>query len=136
MVPKDWLLPPTPPQEKERADLVLLVQVAVFRCGGFVVGYRSSHAVADGAGAAQFMAAVGELERGAATVSVQPQWSREAMPDPSSSASVIVTGFPDPATGAGRRLEYLAIDVSADHIDRLKIQCDTAGGGGARCSAF
>ena len=39
MVPKDRLLPPTPPQEKER-DLVLLVQVTVFSCGGFVVGYR------------------------------------------------------------------------------------------------
>uniref|UniRef100_J3KWZ4 Uncharacterized protein n=1 Tax=Oryza brachyantha TaxID=4533 RepID=J3KWZ4_ORYBR len=56
MVSKDELLPPTPAGEDER-ELVLLVQVTTFACGGFVVGFRFSHAVADGPGAAQFMAA-------------------------------------------------------------------------------
>ena len=51
MIPKDELLPPTPAGEDERA-LVLLVQVTAFACGGFVVGFRFSHAVADGPGAA------------------------------------------------------------------------------------
>ncbi|OEL17552.1 Omega-hydroxypalmitate O-feruloyl transferase [Dichanthelium oligosanthes] len=133
-VPKDRLLPPTPPHENER-ELVLLVQVTAFACGGFVVGYRSCHAVADGTGAAQFMTAVGELARGAESISVEPQWSREVIPDPSAS---VVGGLPDPSCGGSKPLEYLAIDISADQIDRLKNQYTTAYAsvGGARCSAF
>ncbi|GJN05621.1 hypothetical protein PR202_ga23268 [Eleusine coracana subsp. coracana] len=78
MVPKDALLPPTSSDEDERA-LVLLVQVTSFACGGFVVGFRFSHAVADGPGAAQFMNAVGDLARGGNDgVSVAPQWGRDA----------------------------------------------------------
>ncbi|EEE53984.1 hypothetical protein OsJ_00608 [Oryza sativa Japonica Group] len=104
MVPKDELLPPTPAGEEER-ELVLLVQVTAFACGGFVVGFRFSHAVADGPGAAQFMAAVGELARGAAD-----------------------------------RLEYLAVDISADYINHFKNQYNAeahaAAAGVARCSAF
>ncbi|VAH73803.1 unnamed protein product [Triticum turgidum subsp. durum] len=64
MIAKDELLPPTPAQEQDERKLVLLVQVTTFACGGFVVGFRFSHAVSDGPGAAQFMAAVGELARG------------------------------------------------------------------------
>jgi hypothetical protein len=138
MIAKDELLPPTPGQEDERA-LVLLVQVTTFACGGFVVGFRFSHAVADGPGAAQFMAAVGELARGGAeggasvAVTVEPQWGREAIPDP---AAAVVGSLPDPA--GAKRLEYLAMDISADYIDHFKAQYNAAhaGGGGARCSAF
>ncbi|CAN6227315.1 unnamed protein product [Urochloa humidicola] len=134
MIPKEKLLPPTPPGEDER-QLILLVQVTAFACGGFVVGYCSSHAVADGGGAAQFMAAVGELARGAGSLSVSPQWSRDLMPEPTSAS--IVTNLPDPS--GARRLEYLAVDVSADQINRFKSQYDTAvfaGAAGTRCSAF
>jgi hypothetical protein len=48
------------------------VQVTAFECGGFVVGFWFSHAVADGLGAAKFMGAVGELARGVDRVSVAP----------------------------------------------------------------
>ncbi|CAN6270923.1 unnamed protein product [Urochloa humidicola] len=135
MVPKEKLLLPTPPGEDE-CKLILLVQVTAFACGGFVVGYRSSHAIADGAGAAQFMAAVGELARGAGSLSVPPQWSRGLMPEPSSTTTVTSLPNPDPS-GATRRLEYLAVDVSAEQIARLKSQYDTAAfASSGRCSTF
>jgi hypothetical protein len=144
MVPKDELLPPTPAGdgEDERA-LVLLVQVTAFACGGFVVGFRFSHAVADGPGAAQFMTAVGELARAAgqglalAVPSVEPQWGRDAVPDP---AAALVGRLPAPGPGSQRRrLEYLAIDISADYVAHYKAQYSAAahgGGGAAWCSAF
>ncbi|TVU21512.1 hypothetical protein EJB05_31152, partial [Eragrostis curvula] len=140
MVPKDDLLPPTPQEDKEDARrLVLLVQVTAFACGGFVVGFRFSHAVADGPGAAQFMNAVGELARRgggedatAAPLSVAPQWGRDAIPDP---AGAVVGALPTP--DGAKRLEYLAIDISADYIDHFKNQYNSAhGGAGGWCSAF
>ncbi|XP_062194591.1 acyl transferase 7-like [Phragmites australis] len=131
MIPKDELLPPTPAQEDER-ELVLLVQVTSFACGGFVVGFRFSHAVADGPGAAQFMNAIGELARGTESVSVVPQWGREAIPDPS---CALIGSLPEPA--GAKRLEYLAIDISADYIDHFKSQYNAAHAGvGGWCSAF
>ncbi|KAL6897876.1 hypothetical protein ACP4OV_006835 [Aristida adscensionis] len=129
-IPKDLLLPHPLPSDDHDDNLVLLVQVTTFACGGFVVGFRFSHAVADGPGAAQFMAAVGELARGADAVSVKPSWGRDAIPDP---AGAVVGGLPDPA--GARRLEYLAVDISADYIDHFKSRFAAATGGG-RCSAF
>ncbi|KAK3140573.1 hypothetical protein QOZ80_5AG0402790 [Eleusine coracana subsp. coracana] len=132
-IPKDELLPhPMPrPAPEDEAKLILLVQVTSFGCGGFVVGFRFSHAVADGPGAAQFMNAVGELARdGSARISVPPVWARDAIPDP---ASAVVGSLPDPA--GAKRLEYLAVDISADYIDHLKSRFAAATGGG-RCSAF
>ena len=58
------------------------MQVTQFACGGFVVGFRFSHAVADGLGAAKFMGAVGELARGADQISPSSTWGRNAIPDP------------------------------------------------------
>jgi hypothetical protein len=136
MIPKDELLPPTPAagEDDERA-LVLLVQVTAFSCGGFVVGFRFSHAVADGPGAAQFMNAIGELARGAdaAAPSVEPQWGRDAIPDP---AGAMVGGLPTP--DGAKRLEYLAMDISADYINHFKAQYSAGGDGGSGgwCSAF
>jgi hypothetical protein len=51
------------------------VQVTTFACGGFVVGFRFSHAVVDGLGAAKFVGAVGELARGADQISSPATWS-------------------------------------------------------------
>ncbi|WVZ72547.1 hypothetical protein U9M48_020987 [Paspalum notatum var. saurae] len=131
MVPKDELLPPTPDGEEDARALVLLVQVTAFACGGFVVGFRFSHAVSDGPGAAQFMTAVGELARGAVTLSVEPQWGREAIPDP---AGALVGGLPSPDCGGAKRLGYLSVDISADYIAHFKARYSAAHGGW--CSAF
>ncbi|KAJ1269883.1 hypothetical protein BS78_06G012300 [Paspalum vaginatum] len=54
------------------ADPLLLVQVTVFSCGGFVVGVTWNHLLADGTGIGQFLGAVGELARGVSPPSVAP----------------------------------------------------------------
>ncbi|TVU04782.1 hypothetical protein EJB05_47916, partial [Eragrostis curvula] len=58
---------------------LLSVQVTEFFCGGLVVGVTWSHAVADGVGIAQFLAAVGELARGSPSPSVVPARWDEAV---------------------------------------------------------
>lgn len=54
------------------SDPLVLMQVTVFSCGGFVLGVTWNHAVADGVGMGQFMQAVGELSRGLPSPSVVP----------------------------------------------------------------
>ncbi|KAF8772283.1 hypothetical protein HU200_005927 [Digitaria exilis] len=90
----------------------------------------SSHAVADGLGAAKFMGAVGDLARGADQISPPPTWGRDAIPDPAGAHVGIL-----PELDGAKRLEYLAIDISANYIDHFKSQFAAASGGG-RCSAF
>ncbi|XP_051220943.1 acyl transferase 15-like [Lolium perenne] len=51
---------------------LLLLQVTVFSCGGFVVGVTWDQAIADGAGMSQFLQAVGELARGMSSPTVVP----------------------------------------------------------------
>jgi hypothetical protein len=53
-------------------DPLLLMQVTVFSCGGFVLAFTFNHSVADGVGIGQFMQAVAELSRGLPTPSVVP----------------------------------------------------------------
>nr|CAB3470768.1 unnamed protein product [Digitaria exilis] len=131
MVPKDELLPhPTYPASDPLPEdsLILLVQVTQFACGGFVVGFRFCHAVADGPGAAQFMTAIGDLARGHAAPLVAPTWAREAIPSPPGAA---VGPLPVPTE---LRLQYLAMDISTDYIDHFKARfLDQTG---HRCSAF
>ncbi|XP_072960257.1 acyl transferase 7-like [Typha angustifolia] len=131
MVSKDELLPHPNKPTLEASDedaMILLVQVTEFSCGGFVVGFRFSHAVADGPGAAQFMNAVGEIARGRTQPTVEPAWFRDAIPDP-----------PKAPTGPLPRqsdvqLEYLAMDISTDYINHFKNQFHEQTG--QRCSAF
>ncbi|OEL31872.1 hypothetical protein BAE44_0007108 [Dichanthelium oligosanthes] len=102
------------------------------RAVGSSWGFRFSHAVADGPGAAQFLNAVGKLARAAEAVSVEPQWGRNAIPDP---AGNLVGSLPRP--DGAKRLEYLAIDISADYVNHFKSQYSAAhAGNGAWCSAF
>ncbi|KAL6652805.1 hypothetical protein ACP70R_011730 [Stipagrostis hirtigluma subsp. patula] len=56
------------------------MQVTEFSCGGFVVGVTWNHAVADGAGMAQFLQAVGELARGLPAPAVVPVRTDESLP--------------------------------------------------------
>jgi hypothetical protein len=104
------------------------MQVTQFACGGFVVGFRFSHAVADGPGAAQFMTAVGEIARGRAAPALAPAWGRDAIPCPPSAA---VGPLPVPTE---LRLQYLAMDISTDYIDHFKARFLEQTG--HRCSAF
>ncbi|EEE62535.1 hypothetical protein OsJ_17333 [Oryza sativa Japonica Group] len=132
-ISKDELLPqPRPrPTRDEEDKLILLVQVTTFASGGFVVGFRFSQAVADGPGAAQFMGAVGELaprrraHHGGPVVGAR----RGARPGPGPWSA------PSRRPAGASRLEYLAIDISADYINHFKSQF-AAATGGARCSAF
>jgi hypothetical protein len=110
----------------------MCMQVTTFGCGGFVVGFRFSHAVADGLGAAKFMIAVGELARGADKVSVAPIWCRDAVPVPTGGGAIVGSL---PSRAGAKHLEHLVIDISANYIDHFKSQFAAATGGG-RCSAF
>ncbi|KAL5225471.1 hypothetical protein ABZP36_012110 [Zizania latifolia] len=68
-----------------RTDPLLLMQVTMFSCGGFIVGVTWNHGFADGFGMAQFLQAVGELARQLPTPSVVPvRWDESAQVMPPS----------------------------------------------------
>ncbi|KAF7005502.1 hypothetical protein CFC21_020619 [Triticum aestivum] len=66
------LAPRYPAEYCRSDDAMLLMQVTEFACGGFVVGVTWNHVMADAAGMAQFLQAVGELARGMPAPSVVP----------------------------------------------------------------
>ncbi|KAF8737090.1 hypothetical protein HU200_014205 [Digitaria exilis] len=102
--------------------------VTTFTCGGFVVGLRTNHAVADGTGVAQFLNAVGDLARGLPEPRVKPVWARDRFPDP----DIKPGPLPELPVLA---LEYIAFDFPATYIDKLKSQY-AAFTGGNICSGF
>lgn len=103
-------------------------QVTTFTCGGFVVGLRTNHAVADGTGAAQFLNAVGDLARGLPEPRVKPIWGRDRFPDP----DIKPGPLPELPVLA---LEYIAFDFPTAYLDKLKSQY-AASTGGKICSGF
>ncbi|CAN6323567.1 unnamed protein product [Urochloa humidicola] len=58
---------------------LLLFQVTRLACGGFILGVRLHHTMADAQGLVQFLGAVAELARGAPAPSVRPVWCRELL---------------------------------------------------------
>ncbi|TVU32127.1 hypothetical protein EJB05_23846, partial [Eragrostis curvula] len=58
---------------------LLLFQVTRLACGGFILGVRLHHTMADAQGLVQFLGAVAELARGAASPSVRPVWGRSLL---------------------------------------------------------
>ncbi|XP_074288137.1 benzyl alcohol O-benzoyltransferase-like [Silene latifolia] len=84
---EEQLYPPVPCMEEllhnyPGSDAILnsplvLLQVTRLKCGGFILAHRTIHVMADGTGLTQFLSAVGELARGAQSVSVNPIWKRE-----------------------------------------------------------
>ncbi|CAI9784693.1 unnamed protein product [Fraxinus pennsylvanica] len=83
----DNILPPWPFMEEFLHDVsgsggiigcpLLLFQVTRFICGGFALGIRYNHTMADAYGMMQFLNAISELEKGASTPSILPVWQRE-----------------------------------------------------------
>ncbi|KAG8095600.1 hypothetical protein GUJ93_ZPchr0012g21822 [Zizania palustris] len=72
-------------QGVSRTDPLLLMQVTMFSCGGFIVGVTWNHALADGFGMAEFLQAVGELARQLPKPSVVPvRWDESAQVMPPS----------------------------------------------------
>ncbi|KAJ4839756.1 hypothetical protein Tsubulata_044926, partial [Turnera subulata] len=58
---------------------LLLIQVTRLRCGGFIFALRLNHTMSDAPGLVQFMAAVGEMARGAREPSVPAVWERHVL---------------------------------------------------------
>ncbi|XP_011009229.1 PREDICTED: benzyl alcohol O-benzoyltransferase-like [Populus euphratica] len=85
----DPLQPPFPCLEELLFDVpgssgvlncpLLLIQVSRLKCGGFLFALRLNHTMSDGPGLEQFMAAVGEMARGANAPSVPPVWERHVL---------------------------------------------------------
>ncbi|CAN6194601.1 unnamed protein product [Urochloa humidicola] len=130
LLAKEQLVPCPPPDlwPVEPHNTLAMIQVTTFTCGGFVVGLRTNHAVADGTGAAQFLNAVGDLARGLPEPRVKPVWARDRFPDP----DIRPGPLPELPVLA---LEYIAFDFPADYLGKLKSQY-AASTGGKICSAF
>ncbi|XP_020577420.1 benzyl alcohol O-benzoyltransferase [Phalaenopsis equestris] len=58
---------------------LLLIQVTLLSCGGFILALRLNHTMSDAPGLVQLMTAVGELARGSSSPSVIPVWRRELL---------------------------------------------------------
>ncbi|CAD5192356.1 unnamed protein product [Musa acuminata subsp. malaccensis] len=124
---KEELLPFAPLQVNVE-DLIFMMQVTTFSCGGFAVGIRFSHTVFDGLGAAQFLKAVAEIARGHARLVVEPVWCREVIPSPPKQSRG------HPPSLAFFRFETAVFDVSLDHINAVKNQFSRERG--HKCSTF
>ncbi|CAA2978636.1 methanol O-anthraniloyltransferase [Olea europaea subsp. europaea] len=83
----DNVLPPCPFMEEFLHDVpgsegiigcpLLLIQVTRFICGGFAMGIRFNHTMADAYGMIQLLTAFTEFVKGASTPSILPVWQRE-----------------------------------------------------------
>ncbi|KAH0467195.1 hypothetical protein IEQ34_004433 [Dendrobium chrysotoxum] len=78
----DRLAPDANPDEALARPLAL--QITRFACGGFALGMCVHHALCDGAGASQFLAAIGRLARGSDQPGVDPVWDRSILLGPRS----------------------------------------------------
>ncbi|KAK9928271.1 hypothetical protein M0R45_025417 [Rubus argutus] len=58
---------------------LLLIQVTLLRCGGFIFALRLNHTICDAAGLVQFLNTVGEMAQGKNEPSIPPVWEREVL---------------------------------------------------------
>ncbi|KAJ4703604.1 Transferase [Melia azedarach] len=91
-------LVPDPSPEEALVNPCIL-QVTVFKCGGYTLGAAIHFSLCDGLGATQFFNAVAELARGANQVTVQPVWDRLSLLGPR-----------DPPRAAGPVREFLSLE--------------------------
>lgn len=59
-----------------------MLQLTVFKCGGFTLGVAIHHSLCDGLGGSQFLNAIAELARGTTQITVEPVWDRERLLGP------------------------------------------------------
>uniref|UniRef100_A0ACD5XCC8 Uncharacterized protein n=1 Tax=Avena sativa TaxID=4498 RepID=A0ACD5XCC8_AVESA len=108
------------------SDPLVLMQVTVFSCGGFVMGVTWNHSVADGVGMGQFLQAVGELSRGMPSPSVVPVRHGDSLvfgPPPVFSKFMRLLGSLRPS-----QMVLLDITIQSSLIQRIKEKCS--------CSVF
>ncbi|KAG2537161.1 benzyl alcohol O-benzoyltransferase-like [Panicum virgatum] len=75
----DELIFDVPGSSEVLGSPLLLFQVTRLACGGFILGVRLHHTMADAQGLVQFLGAVAELARGTAAPTVRPVWGRELL---------------------------------------------------------
>lgn len=134
-IPGEQLLPAAPPGVDENA-LTFMMQVTKFTCGGFAIGFRTSHCIFDAIGVGQFLLAISEMGKGLAQPTVIPVWSREKFPGPANFQPEIIPQLkptPPPLPPA-LKLEHCTMDVSLEATDRLKNSFAKATG--KTCTAF
>jgi hypothetical protein len=59
-----------------------MLQLTVFKCGGYTLGVATHHALCDGMGGGLFFNTAAELARGATRITVEPVWDRERLLGP------------------------------------------------------
>ncbi|XP_061989169.1 alcohol acyl transferase 2-like [Rosa rugosa] len=85
----DAILPPCPVLEDFLCNVpgsdgilgcpLLLVQVTILRCGGFILALRVNHTMCDAPGLVLFLNTVGEMVQGKIAPSIPPVWEREVL---------------------------------------------------------
>ncbi|XP_074557866.1 acyl transferase 4-like [Curcuma longa] len=115
-VVKEKLLPSSPAHLKEE-EMIMMMQVTHFQCGGFTVGLKFNHLVFDGLGFGQFLKAIGEIACGQTHPSVNPIWCREAISVP----PMLPKSFSFPIT-TKFDIAISTYDFSIQTIKRLKEQ--------------
>ncbi|XP_062029769.1 alcohol acyl transferase 2-like [Rosa rugosa] len=85
----DAILPPCPVLEDFLCNVLgsdgilgcplLLVQVTILRCGGFILALRVNHTICDAPGFVLFLNTVGEMVQGKSAPSIPPVWEREVL---------------------------------------------------------
>ncbi|KAJ6802529.1 acyl transferase 4-like [Iris pallida] len=129
MIPKEELLP-SPPGGVDHKDLIFMIQVTQFKCGGFTVAHKNTHVVFDGIGTGQFITALSELARGLVQPTVEPVWCREAIPTPNI-PPINMSDFPAIPSFV---FEHRILDIPLDDIRRVRKQFMEEMG--LRCSVF
>ncbi|XP_048490813.1 spermidine sinapoyl-CoA acyltransferase [Beta vulgaris subsp. vulgaris] len=66
----------------EAMDHPMILQITLFKCGGYVLGSAVHNMLCDGLGASEFFNGVAELARGVTRMEVEPVWERASLLGP------------------------------------------------------
>lgn len=67
------------PGPDEGTEHPCMLQLTMFKCGGFALGAAMHHSLCDGLGGSLFFNAVAEFARGVTRIKVEPVWNRERL---------------------------------------------------------